>query len=209
MKTHRLLICVSTAALFCVSCVSVLPDPAPADVIYRLEGPRQYVKPLTAAPVIRIDKPTAARELNTASVIVTQNGEVASASGAAWSDLIPPMVQRTLQGVLSGRDTLIGVLPNSGARPVYRVSLNIKRFEAEFDRGSESAPLAVVDYNVVLSNATTRKLISTYDVSKSHRAREVRVSSIVTAQKQANEEAMQDIADWMAQQLINVSARGR
>ena len=107
------------------------------------------------------------------------------------------MVQESFVDLLGQRAGLVGVIPSSGARTDTRVHLTIKRFEAEFDRGEESAPLATVHYAVTLSNASNRNLISSHDVLRTVRSDAVRVSSIVKAMDAANVQALNDIADWL------------
>ena len=75
--------------------------------------------------------------------------------------------------------------------------LTVKGFEAQFDQGESSAPLAVVHYGVTLSNASNRNLLSSYDVRKTIRANEVRVSEIVRAMDTANQQALSEIIDWL------------
>jgi|GEM_PF-706716 len=183
-------------------CVSLLPEAEPADIIYRLKTDIPTKPPLMGAPVIRIDRPTVAAELRGTDIsLYGIETQVTRAAGAAWSGDIPTMVQRSLFDVMSGRERLIGVLPNSGARPTYRVSLNVRSFEANFDNGKTMAPLVVSHYSVVLSDGATRKLISTYDVREEKRASAARVSEIVRTQSEVNQEALTSIAKWLDETL--------
>ena len=75
------------------------------------------------------------------------------------------------------------------------------KFEALFDQGQSNAPLAIVSYSTVLSDASTRKLLGTFSTTKSVRALEGRVSSIVNAKSQANAQAMDDIKLWLSSKI--------
>ena len=179
-------------------CVSLLPDPAPADVVYRLSASNEGVPQSPTAKVIRIDRPRAASVFQGQDVVVSPDGRrLASAAQARWAEAIPDMVQNSFVDVLAERAGLVGVIPSSGARTDTRVHLTIKSFEARFDQGEGAAPLAVVHYAVTLSNASNRNLLSTYDVKRTVRSSDVRVSTIVEAMDNANQQALNVIADWL------------
>lgn len=186
------------AALSLSACVSFLPDPAPADVVYRLSPSAAGVMQSPTAKVVRIDRPAVSLILETRAIMVSPDGRrLLAAEGAKWSELIPVMVQESFIDVMGQRANLVGVIPSSGARTDTRVHITIKRFEAEFDQGEERAPLATVHYAMTLSDASNRNLIDSYDVYKTVRANEVRVSSIVEAMDAANKGALNELADWL------------
>ena len=189
----------SGIALLALSgCVSLLPDPAPADVVYRLSASNEGVPQSPTAKVIRIDRPRAANVFQGQDVVISPDGRrLASASQARWAEAIPDMVQNSFVDILAERAGLVGVIPSSGARTDTRVHLTIKNFEARFDQGEGAAPMAVVHYAATLSNASNRNLLSTYDVKKTVRATDIRVSTIVDAMDSANQQALNAIADWL------------
>jgi len=186
------------ATLVFSGCVSLLPDPAPADVVYRLSESHEGVPQSPTAKVIRIDRPRAANVFQGQDVVVSPDGRrLASASQARWAESIPDMIQNSFVDVLAERAGLVGVIPSSGARTDTRVHLTIKSFEARFDQGNDVAPMAVVHYAATLSNASNRNLISTFDVKKTIRSSDIRVSMIVEAMDNANQQALNAIADWL------------
>ena len=179
-------------------CVSLLPEPAPADVVYRLSESNEGVPQGLNAKVVRIDRPRAASVFQGKDIVVSPDGRrLASAAEASWAESIPDMVQNSFVDVLAERSGLVGVIPSSGARTDTRVHLTIKSFEARFDQGEDAAPKAVVHYAVTLSNASNRNLLSTYDVKKTVRSSDIRVSTIVEAMDSANQQALNEIADWL------------
>ncbi len=185
--------------LLSLSACSVLPDPAPADTIYRLTTSPDSVTSNADAAVIRIDRPSAPIVFQNRDVVVSPDGQrLASASQAKWSEITPILVQNAFIEVLAARKDIIGVLPSSGARTDTRVQLTIKNFEAQFDQGQQSAPKAVVRYSATFANASDRSLIGTYETTKMKRANAASVSSIVEAISMANREALSDISDWLA-----------
>lgn len=189
---------VGAAALTLSGCMSLLPDPAPADTIYRLSAANEGVPQSPDAKVIRIDRPKAASILQGQDVIISPDGRrLASAAQAKWAESIPDMIQNSFVDILAERSGLVGVVPSSGARTDTRVHLTIKSFEARFDQGEMSAPIAVVHYAATLSNASTRNLLGTFDVKKTVRASDIRVSTIVEAMDRANQQALNAITDWL------------
>ena len=180
------------------ACVSVLPDPAPANVVYRLTTDSVRVNSLENAPVIRIDTPSAARLISGREIIVSPDAQrLAVAGGAEWADALPRMVQQTFLDVLSERADIIGVIPIAGARANYRVHLNIDNFEARFDRGPDNAPTIIVAYSATFAASSTRNLVSTKQVTQKIRADAASVSAIVNSMDSANRAALGDIADWI------------
>ncbi len=189
---------IGLAALLLSGCLSLLPAPAPADTVYRLSPPRAHVAQAASAKIVRIDRPNASTVFETRDIIISPDSRrLAVASGAKWAEIIPTMVQHRFVDTLGQRPGIVGVIPSSGARTDTRVHLTIKSFEANFDQGEGNAPLATVHYGVTMSNASDRDLLGTYDVKKTVRADAARVSSIVEAMDKANQEALNDITDWL------------
>ena len=188
-----------TATTVLSGCVSVLPDPQPASVVYRLTTETVRVKSNELAPVIRIDTPSAARLIGGREIIVSPDAQrLAVAGGAEWADSLPRMVQQTFLDVLGERDDLVGVIPIAGARANYRIHLNIDNFEARFDEGPENPPMIIVAYSATFASSSTRDLVSTKQVTQKLRANTASVSAIVDSMDSANRAALGDIADWLS-----------
>lgn len=181
---------------------SVLPEPASAGTVYRLSTAKQSAPQAPNAFVVRIDRPSVSNVFETTDIIVSPDGRrLASASGAEWAEVIPVMIQNSFVDVLGQHPNLVGVIPSSGARTDTRIHLTVKSFEAQFDQGDGSAPLAVVHYAATLSNASNRNLLGSFDVRRTVRASEARVSSIVQAMDTANQQALEEIAQWLEQPI--------
>ncbi len=186
------------AALSVTACVSILPDPAPADVIYRLQSSAETVSPAPDAKVFRIDRPTAPVSLIRDDIVVSPGGGTLAIAGSAkWAQSIPELIQHSFMDELATRSDLIGVLPTSGARTTHRVHLTVRNFEAAFDQGEGQSPLSTVHYTATVSDASTRDLLGTFTVRETERAASNSVPSIVQAQSAANRKALQRISDWL------------
>ena len=182
-------------------CVSLLPSPAPASVIYRLTSSAQPVAKNSNAEIIRVDRPSANQVFNSTDIVVVQSKQRLSTIAAAqWSEASPIIIQSAMIDALESSREFIGIMPTSGARPVTRLHLSVKNFEANFDKGLKSAPLAVVQYRVTYSRADDRKLFGTQTFRQTVRADSIEVPSVVAAIKRANDTAMADIVSWLERQ---------
>lgn len=196
MISRPLLVLAASAGLS--ACVTLLPDPKPAPSIYRLAASAQPVSPAANAEIIRVDRPTATQLLSTTDIVVTDGGQKLSAiAQAKWAEVTPVLIQGVLVEALEGSSDFIGLNPTTGAKTSTRVHLVVKNFEANFDNGPESAPLAVVHYSVTYSRSGDRTLLGTLTVRETRRASSINVSSIVAAIEQANDTAMGDIVTWL------------
>ena len=101
---------------------------------------------------------------------------------------------------LGSSSQFIGLIPTDGVQSDSRLHLSVKNFEANFDNGSDSAPLAVVQYRVTYVRAADRSLIGTHTVRETVRAQSINVTSIVSALEQANSAAMADVVSWLETQ---------
>jgi cholesterol transport system auxiliary component len=188
-----------------ISGCSIIPDPAPANIIYRLSVDGDSVPANRDATVIRVDRPAATSIFNSRSIVVSPDGRrLSTAAQAQWPEGIPTMLQGALVDAFSREPSIVAVLPESGTRTDTRVHFSIKNFEAQFDRGEGSAPLVIVRYTATLANATDRRLIDTFTVSKEMRADAASVSEIVFAMEKANNAAMKDMVAW----VVDVNRKG-
>ena len=183
------------------ACVSLLPDPAPAPSVYRLASNPATVTKVLNPEIVRIDRPSASQVFNTTDIVVVQGDQkLSTIAQAQWSETMPIIIQAAMIDALEGSSKFIGLMPTSGARTETRLHLDIKNFEANFDNGPDSAPLAEVQYRVTYARADDRTLLGTHSVRQTVRAQSINVSSIVAAINQANDAAMDDIVSWLDRQ---------
>ena len=202
MKSRLLLALGLSASLS--GCLSILPDPAPAPAVYRLASSAQPADKLANAEHIRVDRPTTTQVFNSNNIVVTQDGQkLSSIAKAKWSQATPDLIQQSMISALESSPQFVGLVSINGAKTETRLHLYVKNFEANFDNGSESAPLAVVQFRVTYARGMDRKLLGTHSVRKTVRASSINVSSIVTAIEDANDAAMADIVRWLETQKGN------
>lgn len=196
MISRILLVLVTGAGLS--GCLTLLPDPKPAQSIYRLASSAQAVTPAATAEIIRVERPTATQLLSTSDIVVTDGGQKLSAiAQAKWAEVTPVLIQGVLVEALEGSSQFVGLNPATGAKTSTRLHLVVKNFEANFDNGPENAPLAVVHYSATYARSGDRKLLGTLTVRKTVRASSINVSSVVAAIEKANDAALADIVTWL------------
>lgn len=202
MMSRLLPVLVLSASLS--GCLSILPDPTPAPSVYRLTTQAQPVDKSATAELIRIDRPTATHVFNSSNIVVTKKGQkVSTIAKAKWSQATPDLIQESLISALEGSSQFVGLVSISGAQTETKLHLYVKNFEADFDNGSDNAPLAIVEYRVTYAQGADRKLLGTYTIRKTRRASSINVSSIVSAIEQANDAAMSDIVTWLETKKSN------
>jgi len=193
----RKLILLSLAASLS-ACVSIFPDPDPAPTVYRLSSNFPAVAEGAFAELVRVDRPAASKVFSSNDIVVTDNGQRLSVVAEAnWAEAMPTLIQSSLIDALGGSSRFVGLTSTTGATTETRLNLSIENFEANFDNGMQSAPLAVVSYRVTYTDVKDRKLRGTHVVRQTRRADSINVSSIVSAIESANQAAMVDIVQWM------------
>jgi len=138
MTKRKLFFCLAMLSSLNVTACSVsniLPEPAPANKIYRLTAPDAVMLSLDETTsngyTVRIDRPNAAKALQGYDLLVVQDdNQLVSIEGAEWADSLPTLIQRSFLTHLDARPDFTGLLPTSGARSTYRVHITIRNFEA-------------------------------------------------------------------------------
>lgn len=190
-----------TVSVSLSACVSLLPDATPASSIYRLTTTVQPVEASAAAEIIRVARPSSAQVFKSNDIVVTKDGQkLSTIAQAKWSQSTPDIIQNAMVEALGSSSQFIGLIPTDGVQSDSRLHLSVKNFEANFDNGSDSAPLAVVQYRVTYVRAADRSLIGTHTVRETVRAQSINVTSIVAALEQANSAAMADVVSWLETQ---------
>lgn len=203
MKSFVQHIALASTLLLTTGCLSVLPEPSAAPTVYRLTVPQSLsTNKVPVAKVVNIEYPTAPRALGGTDIVLSPDGRrLTAAAAASWSEAIPSMLRNSLIDNLARDGQVIGVIPKGSTRVPYRLNMDIRRFEAIFDQGEDTAPNIVVQINAELTDTKTRELIDVHSVTKQSRASMGSVSSIVEAKDRATLEAMDEISSWLATQV--------
>ncbi len=179
-------------------CFNVLPEPDPANSIYRLSANVQKADFKSTAPIIRVETPSADRLVATRRIIVSPDANrLAVASGAEWADSLPKLIQKSMLDVLASKSEVTGIVPRVGAKADYRVHINVDNFEARFDNGPNAAPNIIVAYTASFAKSGSRDLMGTRQFTTTQRASGINVSQIVSAMNAANNNTLGEMADWI------------
>lgn len=193
--------------LLCISlmgCQFLINTPSDKIVVYELKS---FAEPHVTGPdalAVLIDPPIVSRSLRTQDIIISQNeNQLTRLKGGRWAESISVSVQASLIDSLAVSPHIVAILPESGARADYRVSLHIRRFDSQF-QGLGTKPVAQVDYEVTLSSAATRQWLGNIRVQESHTAENAYMADIIAAQTHANYVAVEKITDWL-ETTLNVN----
>lgn len=178
-------------------CISLLPESEPVS-LYRLTGlTADEVAPSAQAQTILIDQISAPRGLSVDRVALLRNGELAYMAGAAWLSPAPVLVHdRILDVFLSETPELIPARSEDGVQARYRLQLELRRFEAEYDQGDDRAPLIQMRMIARLIDREERALAASRRFDVSVRASDNRQAALIAAFSQASNETANALADW-------------
>jgi cholesterol transport system auxiliary component len=180
-------------------CISLLPESEPVS-LYRLTGlTADEVAPSAQAQTILIDHISAPRGLAVDRVALLRDGELAYMAGAAWLSPAPTLLHdRILDVFLSETPELIPARSEDGVQARYRLQLELRRFEAEYDQGDAQAPLIQMRMVARLIDRDERALAASRRFDISVRASDNRQAALIDAFSQASNETAHALADWAA-----------
>jgi len=122
------------------------------------------------------------------------------------SQPIPELLQDAAMQSLAQSGNLITITPPTVVRADYTLEPVIRAFEASFDRGEESPPLAKIRILVTLTDMKSRQVIAKKEFYGEQRATEVRVTSIVNALDSLTQTVMAEMAVWTERSLAAAPA---
>ncbi len=204
----RRVLVAATAVLALGGCVRLLPESTPSD-IYRLTLPPSTadVSRTFGNPTVMVGRPGGG-PLGADDIIVSQSADsLAVAAGARWASPAREMVQDYIIEMLEREAPSISPLrPGDGMAADYDLALDIRHFEAEYDRGMEAAPLIHVAIGARLIDEA-RDLQASSVFSASERAGSNRMGSIVEAFDRATAQTVDTLADWTERSVAESERR--
>lgn len=178
-------------------CISLLPESEPVS-LYRLNALMDEEQaPSANAQTLVIERITAPRGLAVDRVALLRDGELAYMAGAAWLSPAPVMVQDRILDILqSETPQLIPARTEDGVDSRYRLQLELRRFEAEYDAGASRAPVVQMRVMARLIDREDRSLAAARRFDVSVRASDNRQSAIIAAFTEATNETARALAQW-------------
>jgi cholesterol transport system auxiliary component len=196
---------VSAGVLLLTSgCISLLPETEPAQ-LYRLASVdgASSVMAENAEPLI-VDRIAAPRGLAGDRVALVRDGQIAYMAGAAWLSPAPALLHGALLDTFHAEAPYLApARSEDGVNARYRLQLELRRFEAEYDQGDRAAPLVQVSLMARLIDRDNRRLLAARRIAASQRATANRQSDIIAAFSTASQAAARDLASWTADQVCD------
>ncbi|WP_439634504.1 ABC-type transport auxiliary lipoprotein family protein [Glycocaulis sp.] len=191
------------AALALSGCISLLPE-SESSSLYRLSN---HVPVDTAvnhdAPVVRIARPVAPRALSGDRIALDAGqGRVAYMAGANWISAVPVLVQELVVDTFDRRSTvLMAARPDDGVATSWDLRMELRRFEAVYDQGSNAAPRIDIAIRARLIDTTSREVAGVRTFEASRRADGNRQTLIVDAFSRAASDLSLEMVDWASAQV--------
>lgn len=141
------------------ACVSVLPKPAPAPLLFRLEtGPAPASATVKGSTAIAVARPEAPGLIGGTDLILVRGATLAPLAGAAWAISAEEMLQDLLVGALSAASpTIHAVRREAGAVAAEDLEWRLANFELiETDSGFRAVFVA----DALLLETQTRLIIA-------------------------------------------------
>ncbi|MEW5686173.1 MAG: ABC-type transport auxiliary lipoprotein family protein [Pseudomonadota bacterium] len=200
MRTSSLLRLAGTAAvaLALSGCVSLLPKTKPAH-LYRfgqplaaeaMTAPQGTVGVFRAASVFQ-------RESAGDRLLTLTNGKAAYVADTRW---VAPAAVLWDEAVLAAFDADHGpvrvISRGEPASADYALRLDVRNFEAVYERGAKAPPTVVVRVRAAITGGKDRSLISDRIFEKRVTAADNRVGAIVPAYDKAVAEVLAEVVEW-------------
>ncbi|MBV5259429.1 hypothetical protein FLX56_13485 [Synechococcus moorigangaii CMS01] len=201
MITRNLLL--AGAALALSGCISLLPE-SESSALYRLSNhvpADAVINP--DAPVVRIARPVAPRALSGDRIALDAGeGRVAYMAGANWVSAAPVLLQELVVDTFDRRSTaLVAARPDDGVASSWDLRMEMRRFEAVYDQGSNAAPRIDIAVRARLIDTASREVsgVRTFEVSR--RADGNRQGLIIDAFSRAASDMSAELVDWASGQV--------
>ncbi len=186
-------------------CVSLLPKAGPGPDIYRLSS-AHIDGQTTATQMVLLPLVQAPRELKNNRVVLIRGARsVVYAANARWAASSPEMLQSVLGNQLRADGRLGVSFPADGVDALFEMRVTLLNFEAQYDHGDAAAPLAVLGMRVQLIDRKTRMRIAEKSFRAVQRANGITLGEIVGAIDLATTDTAQQISNWTANRLGQIS----
>lgn len=193
---------VGAAALTLSACVSLLPKTKPAH-LYRFGQPvsaEAVSAPVGQVGVFRTNA-NFQRESAGDRLLTLTKGKAAYVAGTRW---VAPATVLWDEAVVAAFDADPGhvrlIARGEPASAAYILRLDVRNFEAHYDRGPKAAPTVVVRVRAAMISGTDRGLVGERLFEKRVTASRNRVTAIVPAYDRAVSELLAEVVAWTNEQ---------
>lgn len=185
------------AALLVSGCVSLLPESEP-DTLYRLAATDLDAPAGGGAPItVLIDRIDAPRGLAGDRIAILRGDAIAYMAGAAWISPAPRLMESAVvDAFYEAAPLLAPARIEDGVTARYELDLEMREFEAVYDRGEGGAPLVRATLRGRLIDRDSRTLVAARSFTHDVRAAENRQRAIVAAFSEAAGRTSRELAGW-------------
>ena len=207
MSTLPRLALVGAAALALSACVSLLPKTKPAHM-YRFGQPisaEALSSPVGQIGVLRTGS-AFQRESAGDRLLTITNGKAAYVAETRW---IAPAAVLWDEAVTAAFDADPGhvrlVSRGEPAQAAYILRLDVRNFEAHYERGAKAAPTVIVRVRAAVTSGKDRGMVGEKLFEKRVTAADNRVTAIVPAYDRAVTEVLAEVVAWTNEQAKPVA----
>lgn len=185
-----------SSAILLSGCITLLPDSKPAQ-LYRFT-PDEHAAGPTAPAEGRLAVVRAGGSFHPAAAgdrILTSDGaEAAYLANARWTQSAAVLFDQALVAAFAASNGPARLItPGELGRAAFGMRVDVSRFEAAYDQGSQAAPEIRVDLHVVLTRLKDQKVVQEQRFAIRQRASENRGAAIAEAFRTAVDTALDDI----------------
>ena len=164
--------------------------------VYPLEAGAQRTRGEPVSWQLSIEEPVAATPLaNTRIAVRDAERAYIVLAGARWSERAPELVQSALLRSFEDSGRIRGVVRGtSGVHGDYRLLIELRAFEADYDNGS--APAANIMLSAKLVRTVGTRVVDARLFHQRERAKGGDVSAIVAAFDRAAARLLPELRDW-------------
>lgn len=193
------------ALLAAPGCISVLPESEP-DTLYRLAThDLRGAGPAEGAATVIVGRLSAPRGLAGDRIAIQRGDQIAYMAGAAWLSPAPDLLHAALIDAFHASAPAVDAADaTDGIDARFELDLQLRHFEAVYDRGEGAAPLVRVGYRARLIDRDARALVGARLIGVDARAGANRQSEIVAAFSRASADAARQLAEWTGEAVCGV-----
>ncbi len=196
---------IGAGAVALTGCVSLLPEPQPT-TLYRLastaaDAPGRAPR---GAPIIRINRPIMSRALALDRVALdTGGGRISYMSQASWVSPAPTLIQELLLDTFDLQATRVtAARPDDAVTARWDLRVEVRRFEAVYDRGEDAAPQVEMFLRARLIDTENRGATAVSAFTARERATVNRQGAIIDAFSRASTQAAQELVAWAEGEIV-------
>jgi cholesterol transport system auxiliary component len=189
------------AVLALGGCISLLPNAKPVQ-LYRFDAPAAAAAAPAAAPAVSVVKDGVSFPSGVGGdrILTVSGDEAAFIADARWVEPASLMFNEAVTAAFDAPGSPRLTAPGAASGALVTLKLEVRRFQADYDKGSGAAPTVEVQVHALLIRNADRSYLAESQINVTEPADDNRVGAIVRAFNVAVGKATGQIRDWTAMQ---------